>query len=439
MTTTDPLATSAATMLAAQHVCKAFPLPDGKNLSVLEDVSLNVDASEVVALLGRSGSGKSTLLRILAGLIPPSGGTVLTKGHQLAGPNPDVAMVFQSFALLPWLTVQENAELGLYARGVAKDVCEEEAERALRMVGLEGFGGAYPRELSGGMRQRVGFARAFVMKPDVLMMDEPFSALDVLTAENLRGEISELWEAGKFPAKSILLVTHNIEEAVTLSDRIIILGANPGSVRGEVKVPMPRPRNSKDPKFASLVDYIYTVMTNPKAEVGPGPRTKSQAPPRFPMLPHARTGGISGLCEFIADQGGREDLPKLAERLRLEIDDLLPTVDAAVMLGFAEVVDGDVLLTPAGREFSTASIDRSHDLFREQLLARVPFIVTVVETLRQRKEGGVSKDFFVDILDEHFSESEAERQFETLVNWGRFAHLFEYDATEERLFTAQED
>ncbi|HEX4229989.1 MAG TPA: nitrate/sulfonate/bicarbonate ABC transporter ATP-binding protein [Bryobacteraceae bacterium] len=440
MTTTDPLVTTAGTMLAGQHISKSFPLPDGKQMTVLEDVSLNVDAGEVVALLGRSGSGKSTLLRILSGLIPPSSGTVLKNGEQLAGPNSGVAMVFQSFALLPWLTVQENAELGLYARGVSKNVCEEEAEKALHMVGLEGFGGAYPRELSGGMRQRVGFARAFVMKPDVLMMDEPFSALDVLTAENLRGEISELWEAGKFPSKSILLVTHNIEEAVTLSDRVIILGANPGSVRGELKVGIPRPRNNKDPRFASLVDYIYTVMTNPTAEVGPGPGipAKPRKPERFPMLPHARTGGISGLCEFVADQGGREDLPKLAERLRLEIDDLLPTVDAAVMLGFAEVSEGDVILTTAGREFAIANVERSQEMFREQLLAYVPFVATVVETLRQRKEGGVAKEFFIDILDEHFSESEAERQFETLINWGRSAHLFEYDATEERLYLASD-
>jgi NitT/TauT family transport system ATP-binding protein len=407
----------------------------------LEDVSLAVDSGEVVALLGRSGSGKSTLLRILAGLIQPSHGTVLANGHPLYGPNPGVAMVFQSFALLPWLTVQENAELGLYARGVAKDICEEEATKALQMVGLEGFEGAYPRELSGGMRQRVGFARAFVVKPDVLMMDEPFSALDVLTAENLRGEISELWEAGKFPAKSILVVTHNIEEAVLLSDRVVILGANPGYIRGQLKIDIPRPRNNKDPRFAALVDYIYTVMINPKAEVGraPSPHAKEPAPPRFPMLPHARSGGISGLCEIILDQGGCEDLPKLAERLRLEIDDLLPTVDAAVLFGFAEVSEGDVCITPIGREFATADVQRSYEIFREQLLKNVPFISSVVETLRQRGEGGVSKDFFVDILDEHFSESEAERQFETLIMWGRYAQLFEYDATEERLYIASDE
>src|ERR1700722_1664574 len=250
-----------STLLKAEQIAKAFPLPAGGEQTVLEDITLNIASGEVVALLGRSGSGKSTLLRILAGLIPPSRGRVLKNGTGLDGPNSGVAMVFQSFALLPWLTVQENAELGLFARGVSRDTCEKEALQALSMVGLEGFEGAYPKELSGGMRQRVGFARAFVMKPDVLMMDEPFSALDVLTAENLRGEISDLWEKGSFPSKSILLVTHNIEEAVLLADRIVVLGANPGIIRGEVRVDMPRPRDRKGPRFIALVDYIYAVMT----------------------------------------------------------------------------------------------------------------------------------------------------------------------------------
>src|ERR1700682_520651 len=257
-----------STLLRAERIAKAFPLPAGGEQTVLEDITLNITSGEVVAMLGRSGSGKSTLLRILAGLIQPSSGRVLKNGTLLEGPNAGVAMVFQSFALLPWLTVQENAELGLFARGVPKATCEQAALQALSMVGLEGFEGAYPKELSGGMRQRGGFARAFVMKPDVLMMDEPFSALDVLTAENLRGDISDLWERNAFPAKSILVVTHNIEEAVLMADRIVVLGANPGSIRGEVKVDIPRPRDKKGPRFVALVDYIYRVMTNPGAHVG---------------------------------------------------------------------------------------------------------------------------------------------------------------------------
>jgi NitT/TauT family transport system ATP-binding protein len=419
-------------LLNAEKVAKTFPLPAGGQQTVLEEVSLSIAPGEVVALLGRSGSGKSTLLRILAGLIQPSRGRVMVKGELLAGPNPSVAMVFQSFALLPWLTVQENAELGLFARGVAKETCQKEALLALSMVGLEGFEGAYPKELSGGMRQRVGFARAFVMKPDVLMMDEPFSALDVLTAENLRGEISDLWERRAFPAKSILVVTHNIEEAVLLADRIVVLGANPGSIRGEVRVEMPRPREKKSARFVALVDYIYTVMTNPGAPVGELPVSKGSK--RFPMLPHARVGGISGLLEIINDRGGREDLPKLAESLRLEVDDLLPAIDAAALLGFAVVAHGDVTITDAGREFATADVGRSHEIFKAQLLENVPFMATVMGAMREKKDGRISKDFLLDILDEHFSESEAERQFQSLVDWGRYAQLFEYDADEEALY-----
>jgi NitT/TauT family transport system ATP-binding protein len=425
------------TLLSAEQVAKTFPLPAGGEQTVLEEVTLTIAPGEVVALLGRSGSGKSTLLRILAGLIQPSRGRVLRKGVPLEGPNADVAMVFQSFALLPWLTVQENAELGLFARGVARDVCEKEAVHALSMVGLEGFEGAYPKELSGGMRQRVGFARAFVMKPDVLMMDEPFSALDVLTAENLRGEISDLWEKGTFPAKSILVVTHNIEEAVLLADRVVVLGANPGCIRGEVRVEMPRPRDKKAHRFVALVDYIYTVMTNPRAPVGEFPSVKQQD--RFPMLPHARFGGISGLLEIVQERGGREDLPKLAESLRLEVDDLLPATDALQLLGFAEVAHGDVMITEAGKEFATAGVHRSHEIFKEQLLKHVPFASTVMEAINQNKDGRIRKEFLLDILDEHFSESEAEKQFQTLVDWGRYAQLFEYDADEERLYKVTEE
>ena len=424
-------------LLAAEQIVKTFPLPAGGEQTVLEEVSLNIAPGEVVALLGRSGSGKSTLLRILAGLIRPSRGRVLANGTPLEGPNPSVAMVFQSFALLPWLTVQENAELGLFARGVAKETCEEEAAHALSMVGLEGFEGAYPKELSGGMRQRVGFARAFVMKPDVLMMDEPFSALDVLTAENLRGEISDLWERVAFPAKSILVVTHNIEEAVLLADRVVILGTNPGCIRGVVSVNIPRPRNKKGPRFVALVDYIYTVMTNPTAPVSELPAAKESS--RFPMLPHARVGGISGLLEIVNDRGGREDLPKLAESLRLEVDDLLPAVDASSLLGFAEVAHGDVTITAAGREFATATVHRSHQIFQEQLVNHVPFISTVTEAINQKKDGRIQKEFLLDILDEHFSEAEAERQFQTLVDWGRYARLFDYDADEERLYKVEEE
>jgi NitT/TauT family transport system ATP-binding protein len=423
-------------LITASHVTKSFVLPDGSDhYTVLQDISVCVKQGEVVALLGRSGCGKSTLLRILAGLIRPTTGDVVSDGVPLDGPNQSVAMVFQSFALLPWLTVQENTELGLTARGVGKEQREEEALKAIKMVGLEGYESAYPRELSGGMRQRVGFARAFVMNPEVLMMDEPFSALDVLTAENLRGEIGELWEAGRFPAKSILLVTHNIEEAVALSDRVIILAANPGRVRGELTVDIPRPRDHKAARFKALVDHIYTIMTNP--DVAVDELKKNEA--KFPLLPHARAGGISGLLEVVFDHGGRDDLPQLAERLRLEVDDLLPIIDASVMLGFAQVEQGDVILTPTGTEFAQADVQRSHQIFGRQALSNVPILGTIVETLKQKKSGKAKADLFLDILDEYYSEKEAERQFETAIAWGRYGQILEYDSDEELITLPEEE
>jgi NitT/TauT family transport system ATP-binding protein len=428
--TTD---TTNGVLLAAAQVTKLFPLPEGHGtFTVLKDVSVTVRSGEVVALLGRSGSGKSTLLRILAGLIPPSSGQVVSSGAPILGANPDVAMVFQSFALLPWLTVQENVEVGLEARGVKPAERRAQALKAIDMVGLDGFESAYPKELSGGMRQRVGFARAFVVQPKVLFLDEPFSALDVLTAENLRGEIGDLWEAGHFPAQSILIVTHNIEEAVLLADRVVILGANPGLVRGEISIDLPRPRDRNASHFKELVDYIYTVMTNPAATVATPAPAATRSPYAQP-LPHARAGGISGLLELLVAQGGHEDIPQLAERLRLTVNDLLPILDAAALLGFAKVAAGDVDVTDVGRAFADADILRSKDLFRQQVLAYAPMVAAMDRALRETKDGALRADFFLDLLDEHFPVAEAERQFATAVDWGRYAELFEYDASEGRL------
>ena len=429
-------------LIDVKQVNKSFPLPEAKGeFTVLRNISLQVTGGEVLALLGRSGSGKSTLLRIMAGLIPPSEGRVISNGKTLQGANNDVAMVFQSFALLPWLTVQENVELGLDAQGVDRHERHQRALKAIDMVGLDGFESAYPKELSGGMKQRVGFARAFVLEPQVLFMDEPFSALDVLTAENLRGEIDDLWNAENFPSKSILIVTHNIEEAVFLADRVIILGSNPGQIRGEISINLPRPHDRTSPRFKALVDYIYTVMTNPEAEVTgevniatPKPTKPSRSAYAQP-LPHVRVGGISGLLELIVDQPeGKDDIPRLAERLQLEVDDLLPLLDAAVMLGFAQVAQGDVNLTEIGQDFATTTILRSKDLFRQQTLDRVPMLVSMVQTLQEKRNQSMRADFFVDLLDEYYPHEEAERQFATAIDWGRYAELFEYDSSEDRLY-----
>ncbi|MCA1904635.1 MAG: nitrate/sulfonate/bicarbonate ABC transporter ATP-binding protein [Cyanobacteria bacterium KgW148] len=424
-------------LITVEQVHKYFPLPEGKGeFAVLQDVSLTIRAGEVVALLGRSGSGKSTLLRIMAGLIPPSRGQVLSNNKPLKGANSNVAMVFQSFALLPWLTVQENVELGLEAKGINRETRRKQALKAIDLVGLDGFESAYPKELSGGMKQRVGFARAFVLEPQVLFMDEPFSALDVLTSENLRGEIDDLWNAKIFPSKSILIVTHNIEEAVFLADRVIILGANPGRVRGELVIDLPRPHDRAHPRFKSLVEYIYQVMTNPEIEVRDTAITTTTTTDLYAApLPHVRVGEISGLLELIVNlPEGTDDIPRLAERLQLEIDDLLPILDASVLLGFATVSQGDVKLTEIGRDFATTTILRSKDLFRQQALANVPVLSAMVTSLREKKSGSLRSEFFLALWDEHFPRTETERQFATAVDWGRYAELFEYDANEDRLY-----
>jgi NitT/TauT family transport system ATP-binding protein len=432
-------------LITVVEVNKTFPLPEGKGeFTVLDSIDVRVDEGEVVALLGRSGSGKSTLLRIMAGLIPASSGTVTSSGKRVNGPNADVGMVFQSFALLPWLTVSENVELGLEARGIGRT---ERAKRALKVidtVGLDGFESAYPKELSGGMKQRVGFARALVVEPKVLFMDEPFSALDVLTAENLRGEIDELWNAGTFPAKSILIVTHNIEEAVFLADRVVVLGANPGHVRGVVKIDLRRPHDRNDPHFKALTEYLYNVMTNPNMTVasseplhGHSERIADQArgsvSPLARPLPHVRVGTVSGLLELIVDMGTGQEVARLAERLALPVDDFLSILDAAVLLGFAEVNDGCVTVTPVGHDFATTTILRSKDLFRRQVLERVPIVATITKTLASKENKTMKADFFLDVLDEHYPTEEAKLQFNTAIEWGRYAELFEYDAVEERL------
>lgn len=433
-------------LIVTNEVSKVFPLPEGHgDFTVLEEISVEVKPGEILALLGRSGSGKSTLLRILAGLIPSSSGNVVSGGRQLNGANPDVAMVFQNFALLPWLTVLENVELGLEARGVNKDERRKRAIKAIDMVGLDGFESAYPKELSGGMKQRVGFARAFVIEPEVLFMDEPFSALDVLTAENLRNEVVNLWLAGEFPAKSVLIVTHNIEEAVFLCDRILVLGTNPGHIRGEITIDLPRPRDRDNQQFKALVDNLYTVMTNPAMEVTGTPaaaihlsRPPSDSPYAQP-LPHARAGGISGFLEILVNrshslsesESKAEDIYELARRLRLATDDLLPILDAAVLLGFARVEHGDVSLTDTGREFAQADIQHSKELFRRQLLHHAPLVGAIHRTLDA--SGNISADFFIDILDEHYPNAEAERQFATAVDWGRYAELFEYNLQQNKL------
>jgi NitT/TauT family transport system ATP-binding protein len=400
-------------------------------------LDLCVESGAIIALLGASGCGKSTLLRILSGLTPPSGGTVLWHGHPLAGCSPNVAIVFQSFALFPWLTVLENVEVPLLARGMLHQQRHERALNALDSVGLKGFENAFPKELSGGMKQRVGFARALAVEPEVLFMDEPFSALDVLTAESLRGELMELWLKKQFPTRSIFLVTHNIEEAVLLADRVIVLGRNPARIRSDFHIPFAQPRDRKSAEFLVYVDYIYKVMTQPELELAPPARREQPARATFQRLPHAKPGGMAGLLEFLNDRGGKEDLYHLAEELLLEVDDLFPIVEEASLLGFAQSREGDVEITPAGKAFAEADISTRKKLFREAALAHVVLLQQIHSALEKKADGAVSLEFFRDILDEHLPEEEVQKQIETVLNWGRYAEIFAYDSETDKLLRHQ--
>jgi len=441
-------------IIEAVAIEKSYPQADGTRIQVVGATDLAVESGKIIALLGPSGCGKSTLLRMLTGLSEPTSGTLMWHGKPLDGQTPNVAIVFQSFALFPWLTVLENVEAPLEARGVPAVERHKRALRTLDTVGLDGFETAYPKELSGGMKQRVGFARALVVEPEVLFMDEPFSALDVLTAENLRGELLELWLNKKMPTSAIFVVTHNIEEAVMLADRVMVLGRNPARVRSDFNIRLKHPRDRKSARFVELVDYIYKVMTEPDVEhTIPDAETtaeiilpkggltkdalKKQGAPirtaKYQMLPHARVGGIAGLVELLQDRGGREDLFRLSEELVMDVEDLLPILEACVLLGFAWLKEGDVQVTPQGTAFAEADIQQRKVLFRNACLDRVTILKQIDSILKRKSDHSIQDEFFHDILDEHFAEDEVQRQFETAMNWGRYAEIFDYDRENGRL------
>lgn len=445
-------------IIEAVGIEKSYPQPDGTRIQVVSPTNLSIEPGKIVTLLGPSGCGKSTLLRMLTGLSKPSAGMLAWHGKPLDGQMPNVAIVFQSFALFPWLTVLENVEAPLEARGVAAVERRKRALRTLDTVGLDGFETAYPKELSGGMKQRVGFARALVVEPEVLFMDEPFSALDVLTAENLRGELLELWLNKKMPTSAIFIVTHNIEEAVMMADRVIVLGRNPARIRSDFNIRLKHPRDRKSPRFIELVDYIYKVMTEPDVEhdlpdaettaeiIVPAGRLtpeviKKQPAPvrttRFQMLPHARVGGIAGLIEFLQDRGGHEDLFRLAEELVMDVEDLLPLIEASVLLGFATLKEGDVQITALGRAFAEADIQQRKVLFRQAALEHVTILKQIDSILKRKSDHSIADEFFHDILDEHFAEEEVIRQFDTALNWGLYAEIFDYDREHGRLIQSE--
>jgi len=420
----------AAALLDVHSLRQTFPRADGGEHLVLDGVELALGQGQIVGLLGRTGSGKSTLLRLIAGLAQPSAGTITYLGEPVTAPAPGIAMVFQSFALFPWLTVLENVQLGLEALGLPEPEIRKRALAAIDLIGLDGYESAFPRELSGGMRQRVGFARALVVHPNILLMDEPFSALDVLTAETLRTDFLELWGEGKLPIKGVILVTHNIEEAVLMCDRILLFSTNPGRIISEIAVDLKQPRNRLDPLFRDLVEKIYVAMT-----------ARKQAPPqigaaeRLPaltintVLPRVSANLLSGLIETLAapPYNGHADLPVLADELHMEMDELFPVSDALQLLRLAEVEGGDIKLTDIGKQFVELGTDDRKKLFQRQLLAYIPLATHIRHVLQERANHVAPKSRFYDELEDHMSAEDAELSLRAVIGWGRYAEAFAYD------------
>jgi NitT/TauT family transport system ATP-binding protein len=410
-------------------VRKSFRSADGRQRPVLEDVDFTLREGEIVALLGQSGSGKSTLLRIMAGLIGVDAGTVEYRGQPLYGPARAISMVFQSFALFPWLTVQQNVELGLEARGIAREERAARAGQAIDMIGLAGFEGALPRELSGGMRQRVGIARALVTQPDVLLMDEAFSALDVLTGERLRDDILELWAQGGMPTKAMLVVSHNIEEAVLMADRVLVFASDPGRVRFQLAIDLPRPRVADSADVRSLIDEVYALMTAGAARHGRATEEEPSAMRLHDRLPAADVARMDGLLELLAGAPfhGEADLPKLAEESELTDDELLPVASAISLLGLARLQSGDLHLTLVGRRYVDGDHATRQPLFGQQVLENVPLAAHIRHSLEQDPERALPEQPFLRLLEQHMDAGEAERVLQTVIEWGRHGEVFEYD------------
>lgn len=419
------------TLCAAEGITRSFTSSEGNQLLVLDQVNISVHSGEIVALLGKSGAGKSTLLRIMAGLLKPSSGQVTYRGRPVTEPVKEVAMVFQSFALLPWLTVLQNVELGLEAQRVPRAERRKRALKTIDSIGLDGFESAYPKELSGGMRQRVGFARALVVEPELLLMDEPFSALDVLTAESLRGDLIDLWMSDQTRTRGILFVTHNIEEAALIADRIILFDSDPGTIRAELNVTAPLPRDPQSPEFRKLVDDIYTLMTTSRHTVDA--QASADAPQESMdlgyRLPEAESSAIIGLVEALSQTGEDEalDLPLLADSLHMDADKLFPLTEALEILHLATVSQGDITLSPMGHQFAAADILERKKIFAYQLILHVPLAKHIREHLDENPNHRQSEDFFLSELENHLTDEEAERVLRVMIDWGRYAELFAYN------------
>ncbi|MFS8369716.1 ABC transporter ATP-binding protein [Acetobacter indonesiensis] len=433
-------------LVEARHVSQAYHKDSAVDLQVLDDVNFSIHAGEIVGLLGRSGSGKSTLLRILAGLLSPTSGEVVWKDHLIDGPQSGIAMIFQSFALFPWMTVEENVALGLDAKGIQGQERDRLVENAINLIGLGGYENAWPKELSGGMQQRVGLARALVVQPDLLLMDEPFSALDVLTAENLRTDLVELWSEKKLPVQGMLVVTHNIEEAVLICDRIMIFSSNPGRIAHSLTVPFAHPRNREDLAFRQFVDQIYALMTQrapivSEADMAVGVKQSNSSTPAFMALPSVSITMMIGMMEALAAPplNGRADLPMLAEKLQLELDDLFPLGESLELLRLAELEDGDIILTNEGVHFVLSDMDERKAIMGHALIHNVPLVKMIRNVLDERPTHSTSAERFRDEMGATMSPDYARQTLQTVVGWARFAELFDFDEEGDRFYLEEDN
>ncbi|WP_297636673.1 nitrate/sulfonate/bicarbonate ABC transporter ATP-binding protein [uncultured Clostridium sp.] len=408
----------------------------------LDNIDLTINEGEFVAILGPSGSGKSTLLRIMTGLIQPDEGDVILDGKKVTDVSSAAAIVFQTFALYPWMTVRENVEIGLKVKGFPKDYTKNKAEELISLIGLDGFEEAYPKELSGGMRQRVGFARALAVEPKLLCLDEPFSALDYLTAENLRTELVDLWQEKRMPIKSIIMITHGIEEAVLMADKIVMLSKKPTHVAGEIKIDLPHPRNRKSPEFERIVDKVYKLLIEGKLEeqeVVTAAEVDTKEPPKKPVaIPYSHVGVMEGLLELIDDNGGKMDIYQLGGDLLLEIDDLFPNIEGISMLGFAEVKEGDIFITELGKEFVELDKDESKDLFKDQV-EKISTFKLILNVLNNKANHKMKEEFFKELFKKYFSSDEIEKMMDIVIDWGRYAELFYYDHDAEELYLEEDE
>lgn len=420
-------------LLHANNITKYFTSAEQKQLLVLDSIDFKLFSGEIVAILGKSGSGKSTFLRIITGLIRPDHGYVSYKNQIVTKPMKGIAMVFQNFALMPWLTVLENVELGLEALGIDKKIRRQRALKAIDTIGLDGFESAYPKELSGGMKQRVGFARALVIEPELLIMDEPFSALDILTSDNLRSDLLDLWQDKVTNIKSIVCVTHDIEEAVLMANRIIIFSNDPGKIQSDITVNLKYPRNPKSAKFQKLRDQIYTIMTTSnrlRIEKVKNKQIINKALPEFSYrIPEVDISELTGFLEVAPEHEdeGKINLPALAESLHLDVNNLFPITEVLDMLRFVKIIDGALKLTERGKEFVEADILERKQIFAEHLLRYLPIANKIKETLDQNVDHKVFKELFLEELQINFSKEEAEKILRTVISWGRYAEIFSYD------------